>query len=158
WRSWPERAIGRANTRAGVKEALQVFQNLLNESSVAAEATIRLGALKLRTGATAQALDLFTVGESRTRDPFLLYLARFLRGQALERTKQSASAEVAYRDALQAVPGAQSASLSLAALLFARNSRAEAARLLDVNLSGRPQPVDPWRAYADADDRFWPQL
>jgi hypothetical protein len=22
----------------------------------------------------------------------------------------------------------------------------------------QPPPVDPWRTYADADDRFWPEL
>jgi hypothetical protein len=34
----------------------------------------------------------------------------------------------------------------------------EAAALVEASVAGRPPPNDPWRAYAAADDRFWPEL
>ena len=48
--------------------------------------------------------------------------------------------------------------MALATLLFAREQRAEAQRLAVGALSANPQPADPWREYAHADDRFWSEL
>ena len=96
--------------------------------------------------------------ESKTRDPWVIYLARYFKGQALERKKRLDDAERAYRGALAAVPLAQSGSMALASLLFRSGQRSEASRLVDAMLAAHPQPADPWRGYADADDRFWPVL
>jgi hypothetical protein len=66
-------------------------------------------------------------------------------------------AERAYRGALLAVPRAQSATFAVAVLMAKRGERAGAAALVDASLK-TPLAVDPWRAYGDADDRFWPAL
>jgi tetratricopeptide (TPR) repeat protein len=158
WRTWPDRPRGRASGRPGTREAQQVYQNLLTDPAVGSEAAMRLGVLRLRSGAVDAAIDLFNRSDDRTRDPYVLYLARYFKGQALERKKQEADAEHAYRSALSVVPQAQSASIALGALLFRRDARLEASGVVEANLSARPQPVDPWRTYADADDRFWPDL
>ena len=93
-----------------------------------------------------------------SRDRFVTYLAHYFAGQALERLHRPADAETSYRSALVAVPRAQSASFSLAALIAARGSRAEAAALVTESVSASPRPIDPWRVYGEADDRFWPSL
>jgi hypothetical protein len=42
--------------------------------------------------------------------------------------------------------------------LAGRGLRAEAASVIDAALSLNSRPLDPWRAYAEADARFWPVL
>jgi len=169
WRTWPSRRSRGASAQGGagapgmpgmpgMKDAQQAFDALTKDDIVGGEAIVRLAELKLRTGAVDDALNLFDRAESATRDPYVIYLARFLKGQALERQKHAAEALWAYRGALAAVPRAQSASMALAAQLFLTDERAEASAVLNANLSDGPQPVDPWRTFADADDRFWPEL
>lgn len=158
WQTWPDRRGRRDAATGRTHEAQQVFKNLLDDEAVGGEAAMRLGVARLRSGNVNGAIDMFDRAEEWTRDPYVIYLARYFKGRALERKKNMAGAERAYRGALAARPRTQSASMALAALLFRRNQRTEAASVLDANLSARPQPVDPWRTYADADDRFWPQL
>ena len=151
WRLFP------SARRAGLREAQQVFESLLNDSAVGAEASMRLGVLRFRTD-VGPALPLLERADQSTSDPYVQYLARYFQGQALERERQPADAEAAYRAALDTIPRAQSATFALAALLAARGVRGEAAALIDDSLTVKPRPVDPWRTYAEADDRFWPDL
>jgi hypothetical protein len=152
WRTWPRPG------RAGSPEAKRALEALTTDDSVGAEALVRLGDLELRGGSTDDAVTLCDRAETVTRDPYLVYLARFVKGQALERQKNTAEAIQAYRGALAAIPRAQSASIALAALLFLTDRRDEAALVLNANLASGPQPVDPWRTMADGDDRFWPEI
>lgn len=152
WRLFP------SARRPGLREAQQVFTTLRDDPAVGAEASMRLGALQLRAGQITQALPLFDRADRGVADPYVQYLARFFRGQALERQRKAADAESAYRSALDAIPRAQSASFALAALLVQRGARAEAANLVDASLPRQQRPPDPWRTYAEADYRFWPGL
>jgi hypothetical protein len=160
WRSWP--SVGSwpsaRRTTQGTNEAMHLFESLAKDDAVGAEAAVRLGEMRLRLDNPGPALKLFDRADASTRDPYVVYLARFLKGQALERENRAAEAIAAYRAALAAVPRAQSASVALAAQLFLTERRSEAVAALDGNLTGGPQPVDPWRVFADADDRFWPEL
>ncbi len=151
WRTFPSpRALG-------AKEAASVFDDLKENETVGGEASARLGVMQFRLGAYDNALKHFDRADENSRDPYVTYLSRFFRGQSLERLKELAGAERAYRGALLAVPRAQSATFALAALLAQRGERAQAAALVDASLKA-PLAIDPWRAYADADDRFWPSL
>lgn len=151
WRLFPTK-------RAGAAEAQRIFETLRDDESVGAEASVRLGLLLYRNNNVSGAMSLFDAAEQRTREPYVIYLARYLRAQALERQKKTSEAERAYRAALAAVPAAQSASFALAALLSAQSHRADAAQLIDAALTAEPRPLDPWRGYGEADARFWPQL
>jgi predicted Zn-dependent protease len=119
---------------------------------------MRMGATYFRRRNDDRALPLFALTETRTRDPWVIYLARYFKGQLLERRKRSADAERAYRGALAAVPGSQAASVALAALLFRSDRRSEASELITSMLARHPPVADPWRSYAHADDRFWSLL
>ena len=70
-----------------------------------------------------------------------MYLARYFRGQALERQTRPDEAAFAYRGALAAIPGAESASFALSALLAGQGHRAEAAQIVDAAV-GDSHPVD----------------
>jgi tetratricopeptide (TPR) repeat protein len=151
WRLFPTR-------RSGAIEAQKIFESLLGDEIVGAEANVRLGFMALRDNNIAAALPRFDEAETRTREPYVVYLARYFRAQAFEKQKKVADAERAYRGALAVVPGAQSASFALSAILAANGRRAEAAAVVDRALTMNPRPLDPWRAYGEADARFWPEL
>jgi len=141
---------------AGGEEAQAIFDNLKDDPEVGAESRMRLGAIAVRAGQPAQALPHLEEALRTSRDPFVTYLANLFTGQVLERQRDTAGAEAAYRRALDAVPRAQAATFSLAALLAVKGMRAEAASLVSASISA-PLAIDPWRVYGDGDDRFWPE-
>jgi tetratricopeptide (TPR) repeat protein len=151
-------AQGIARDRDLPEDAVQVYQALEKDPDVGGEAMVRLGAMQLRRRSLPDALRNLERAEALTRDPYVIFLARYFKGQAFERQRQPERAEAAYRGAVAAVPKAQSATLALASLVFRNGSRAEAQRLVRDMLAADPPPLDPWRAYIHADDRFWPQL
>jgi hypothetical protein len=147
WR-WPDEAAG-------------AFVSLAGTPAVSGEAAMRLGRLQSvsrNSSNQRNAAETLERAERLTRDPYVVYLARYFKGQLHERRGRLEDAERAYRGAVAAVPHAQSATVALSALLYGRQRRAEAEALTSAMFRARPQPVDPWRAYAHADDRFWPQL
>jgi tetratricopeptide (TPR) repeat protein len=139
-------------------EARSIFDQLKDDEEVGAEATMRLGAVALRRRQFADAVKQLDRADQMTRDACVVYLARFFKGQALERQQRLADAEAAYRGALAVVPHAQSAAVALAALLFKSGQRQESGQIVSEMFAARPQPADPWREYTHADDRFWPRL
>lgn len=138
--------------------AIRAFESVLDDVDVGGEAAMRLGGLHARRGEEEDALEMFERAEARTRDRYVIYLARYFKGQALERASKLADAEGAYRGALATIPQAQSVTIALAALLAKQGHRAEAAQMIDAQLSTTPAPPDPWLGYGAADDRFWPDL
>ena len=138
----------------GFKEAETIFANLKDDPEVGAEAKLRLGAMDVRTNQSVQAIPNLAAAAKTSRDPFVIYLANLFLGQALERQKDAAGAEAAYRRALETVPRAQSATFSLAAVLAAKGARAEAASIISA-ATAAPRPIDPWRIYGEGEHRFW---
>jgi hypothetical protein len=151
-------AQGIARERAWPEEAVTAYEALEHDPDVGGEATMRLGALQLRQRNLSNAFESFDRAEEITRDPYVIFLARYFRGQAHERQRDVDDAEEAYRGAVAAVPHAQSATIALAALVFRDGRRAEAQQLIHQMLAADPRPRDPWRRFVHADDRFWPQL
>ena len=158
WRTWPTTARHSRTAVIGLTQAMSAFERLTRDPIIGAEATVRLGSLRLRGRNLTGAIELFDRVETMTRDRYLIYLARYFRGQAQERQKRPADAERAYRGALATIPKAISATMALAALLARDGRTSEASSLVEAALTASPPPLDPWRAYAAADDRFWPQL
>jgi tetratricopeptide (TPR) repeat protein len=151
-------AYGIANEWNDPLTARGSFTSLQDDVDSGGEATLRLGAMTLRSGDAAGAMALLTKTESLTRDPWVIYLARYFAGQAAERLDRRADALRFYRGALDVMPRAQSASVALASLLFRGGERTEASSVIQTMLADGVLAPDPWRGYADADDRFWPQL
>jgi hypothetical protein len=184
WRTWPQRARWPGSMNASRADAaMTALLALQDEVDIAAEVSLRVGALHLRRREPDEALKRFERVESTTREPYLIYLARFFTAQAFEAkarqakgpeapereapgreapgrdaTRYEAEAARAYRRALATVPHAQSAALPVAAFLFKVDRRAEAYEVVEDALKPDLLRADPWRGYADADDRFWPLL
>lgn len=156
WRTWPAPRYGGWLRQQA--EAMSRLKGLTRDEAVGAEAMLRLGALHARLMRTNDALTALAAVETMTRERYLIYLARYFKGALLERRGYGKDAEAAYRAALDVIPQAQSATLALAALLSIQDRRAEAAALIEAQLATEPQPIDPWRQYGTADDRFWPEL
>lgn len=153
-------------------ESIAAYKALEDHPDLGGEATMRLGAMHARRRTmvsttsmgrripqdASAALSAFERAEALTRDPYVVFLARYFKGQLLEQQKREKDAEAAYRGAVASVPDAPSATIALASLVFRDDRRLEAQRLIAGMLAADPQPVDPWRTYAHADDRFWPRL
>lgn len=156
FQTWPGRhGVPHVRNHAAVAPKLA---ELVRDDAVGAEAAVRMGSLHVRTGRLKEALTILERVETMTRDRYLIYLARYFTGVALEKAGQPDDAEAAYSRALAVIPHAQSATLALAAMLARQDRRAQAEALVEAHLSTRPQPADPWRSYAAGDARFWPEL
>ena len=150
-------AQGIARDRDLPEDAMKAYEALEKDPDVGGEAVMRLGAMLRRKNPSA-AHDLFQKTETLTRDPYVIFLARYFRAQMFEQQKQLKDAEASYRGAVATVPHAQSATLALAALLARDGRRTEAQQLVQAMLARSPAPRDPWRGFMHADDRFWPQI
>ena len=151
-------AQGIAADRDWEPEATQAYSALLSDPIVGGEATMRLGALHMRKGRTDIALHHFERSQTLTRDPYVIYLARYFTGQIFDKQRKYKDAETAYRGAVTAWPNGQAATIALATIVFRDGRRAEAQSLAGAMLLA-PRPLfDPWREYVHADDRFWPRL
>jgi tetratricopeptide (TPR) repeat protein len=148
-------AQGIARFRDWPEDAHVAFAALGDHADLGGEAHVRDADVFLREGKTREALDHLTRAEAQTRDPYLLYLAGYLRGVASLREAAPQQAEAAFRRALAEWPRGQSASASLAALLFDQGRRLEAQAIANAMLDA-PLRLDPVREFVHADDRFWP--
>lgn len=147
-----------ARERPTPNDAARLYTAMLTDQMVGGEAAMRLGALYLRQGRIADALPLFARAELLTRDRDVIYLARFYRGQAMVKLRREADAIAAYRSALDARPGSQSASVGLALILASHDGRAEAQTLMKAVLDKGADYKDPHLEYMHGDERFWPTL
>jgi hypothetical protein len=151
-------AQGIVRDRVWPEDAVQAYSALENDPDVGGEAVMRLAAMRMRSRNPSGALRLFERALELTRDPYVVYLAHYFSGRIYEQQPNLSLAEASYRSAAAAIPNAQSATLALAALLARDRRRAEAQRLVGEMLAANPPPLDPWRRYVHADDRFWPFL
>jgi tetratricopeptide (TPR) repeat protein len=118
---------------------------LAQDPVVGAEAWWRLGYLHWSQGNTAAARAALTSAVSNARDDETRYLANFLLGWTASIAGESTAAIPAFESALQARPGAQSASVVLAALELQRGDAAKADAIARASLD-KPDP-DPWRYF-----------
>jgi len=151
-------AEGIARDRFWLDDAVQAYGALSKDPVVGGEAMMRMGVMFAQRGNATAALTAFDESEALTRDRYVIYLVKYFRGRLAEKQRKNDDAEFAYRGAVAAWPHAQAATISLASLLFQDGRRVEAQELAGAMLQANPQPIDPWREYVHADDRFWPIL
>lgn len=137
-----------------IRRALAALKRAEAFEHVRAEAVLRQAALMAASGRPGEAIPLFEQSETLGGDEWVLYLARLLRGRALEAAGRIAEAEAAYAAALAVRPRARSANLALAALTFARGARNDAA--LATAFDPSADATDPWAQFRYGDYRFWP--
>ena len=138
------------------EEAARRYQDVaLAVESVRAEANIRRAHVHLELKRHDDALLALAKVESQTRDPTLIFLSRLFRGLALEGLGKTTDAAAAFRSALEIGPGAHSATMALATLLFRTGDRAAAAALTSRLVAKNDPRADAWWAYWAGDYRFW---
>jgi tetratricopeptide (TPR) repeat protein len=156
--SWPDdRHRSPRDRNAGLADQIvERFMTAAKHPETQVEARLRLGVLYLRQKHAGNALRQFReAGE--TADAYLRYLLALFEGRALEREDRMPDAIAAYRRALGAAPGAQTAELALAAALARSGSTGEAVEVMRAAVTG-DAAVDPWLLYGQADLRFWPAI
>jgi hypothetical protein len=142
------------NFRVLLRAAVRGYSALLTRPEIGPEAQVRLGALEVYLDQPDLAYRHLDMASQGTSDPVFEYATRFFRGAALTRLGQVQQAEVAFRDALAAIPHAESATMGLAWLLVLNQHRAEADRLTADQLQAGPPSPDPLAAFAEGDARF----
>jgi tetratricopeptide (TPR) repeat protein len=134
------------------------FREAMAYAAVRDEAELRLGFLETRFGDQVRSLQHIRNARMGLQDPELVYLSWLFEGRALATMGREPEAEAAFRAALDISPGAQSATLGLAASLFQRNQVEQSSRLIDEFLKRPQRQIDPWWTYWIGDGRMWPSL
>jgi tetratricopeptide (TPR) repeat protein len=141
----------------GAGDVIRAYTRALDNRTVAGEADLRLSYFDLIADRHNRALDRLAHVEKASADPDLLYLAHLFRGWTLTRMGREPEATAEYRQALDAVPGAGTASLWLAGRLLAEGRRDEADVVIDRSVTS-PAVDDPWRLFGYGDFRLFPSV
>jgi tetratricopeptide (TPR) repeat protein len=135
------------------REAHALYEQARQDPDTALEASVRAAWLSQQTGALDRAVELLGPTPPATADPQIRYLHGFVRGQILRARGDADGAAAAYREALDAWPGAQSANVALMTLLVGRGEPGEAARLAESVQGADRSQLDPWWLYSLGDFR-----
>lgn len=139
-------------------EALVTLEPLTRSPEVAAEAWLRIGLVQFTARDYPAALRAFESAQPIVSEPAIKYLAHVNAGRALEASGRVESAIDEYRKALEIIPGAESATIALSSLLFARDDRKEAIAQLDRVFNTRPGTPDPQRLIGYGSFFRWREL
>jgi tetratricopeptide (TPR) repeat protein len=108
------------------EEATHRFRAALAADPRCHEARVRLGRVLALSKQRKPALDLLAQAGRDAPDSRLRYLARIIAGSIFELEDRWSDADLVYREAIDILPGAQSARLALASLLERAGRRADA--------------------------------
>ena len=139
-------------------DAVIAFEPLTKVADVAAEAWVRTGIMHFTLGDYASALEAFRAAQPIAAERSIKYLAHFYAGRSLEGQSRIDAAIAEYRQALEAVPHAESATIALTGLQFARDEREAAIAQIDRVFNARPGPTDPGRLVGYGSFLHWPAL
>jgi tetratricopeptide (TPR) repeat protein len=145
------------SARLAIRRLIDHLGEFRRDASLNAEADLRIGRLLFVLHEPAQAIAHFDEVFRKTNDPFLVHLAHLFAGRALEQLGDLDRARAAYGESLKVVPGAQAASMLLAARFSTDGRRTDAYAVMQSSFAVDPQPRDPWRLYGYGSYRFWPQ-
>jgi hypothetical protein len=138
-------------------EAVPRFTAAMAFEATRSEAQLRLGNMYAGAGEQMNALKSYQDAQDHAGDRSLMYLARLFTGR-LKLDLDLTGAEKAFRDCLDIVPGAQSATIGLATVRFRQHDQLEATRLVDSALAATEIVADPYWVYWIADAAAWPEI
>jgi tetratricopeptide (TPR) repeat protein len=154
-RAREEMAHAEGEALRAADRAIARFKDAEANETARPEARVRLGHVELRLGRFDAALASWDGVENQTQDRALIYLTHVFRGLAYEGVNRTADARRSYEAALDVSPGAHSAVLRLAALVFRHDRGDEPSQLVDALLHNDDPRRDPWWSYYAGDWRFW---
>lgn len=126
-------------------EAVIALEPLTEVKNVAGEALVRIGVMQFVVGNVEAALRANARAQTVATDPALRFVAYLNAGRALEALRRPHEAARAYRQALEIVPDAESATVALTSLQFMGAERDAAVATIDRVFNRRPGPTDPGR-------------
>jgi VWFA-related protein len=145
-------------TPAQEAEVVSRYEAAMKFPETEPEARTRAARFLYGLGNFARALGLINGATRPPPDPELRYYADLVRGQILRALGRLDEAAAAFRAALAAWPGAQSARVALMTLLTNRGDRDEAGRLAEVAQTASADQFDPWWTYWLGDYKSYPTI
>ena len=149
----------RGRTTAGQEaEILNLYEQAIKFPETAIEARVRAARFLYGMGQFDRGLALLQEITTPAADLELRYFTHLIRGQLLRGAGRPDEAAAAFRAALQAWPGAQSARVALMTLQVVRGNRDEAAALAEEVQVAPTDQYDPWWTYFLGDYRIYPAI
>jgi hypothetical protein len=140
-------------------DILSRYEQALKSPDTASEARVRSARFLYALGQFDRALSVLDPVVTRPPTELeLRYFAHLVHGQILRAVGRLDDAEAAFRAALAAWPGAQSAQIALMTLLVHRGDRAAAATLAEAVQTTSVDQYDPWWMYWLGDYRLYPTI
>jgi Tetratricopeptide repeat len=132
-------------------EILSRYQALMARPETRAEARVRTAWFLYRSTKYSEALELLNDPSLQAGDAAFQYIGAVVRGRTLRALGQFDAAASAFRAALTAWPGGQSARVALMTLVVAHGDRHEAETLAEAIQSASNDVADPWWWYWQGD-------
>ena len=139
-------------------EIVARYEEAMQFADVRIEAHVRAARFLYGLGHFERALALLEGLVVPAGDLEMRYCAFLIRGQILRATGKLDEAAAAFRSALEAWPGAQSARVALMTLHMSRGRRDEAAALADAIQTAPADQYDPWWTYWLGNYRVYPAI
>ena len=145
-------------TAAQEPEILNRYEAAMKFPETAPEARVRAARFLYGLGQVDRGLAMIDGIGAAPADLELRYFAGLVRGQLLRASGRLDEAAAAFRAALTAWPGAQSAHVALMTLSVARGHREEAGALAETVQASPLDQYDPWWTYWLGDYRAYPAV
>jgi tetratricopeptide (TPR) repeat protein len=145
-------------TAAHESEVLNRYEQAIKFPETETEARIRAARYLHGLGQSDRALTMVEGIRGVPSDLEIRYFAHLVRGQVLRTMGRLDDAATAFRAALTAWPGAQSAQVALMTLQAHRGNRDEAATLAEAVQTAPVDQYDPWWMYWLGDYRVYPAI
>ncbi len=139
-------------------DILNRYEEAMKFPETEIEARVRAARFLYGLGQVDRGLALLDGIRTVPPDLELRYFAQLVRGQLLRASGRLDDAAAAFRAALVAWPGAQSARVALMTLSMSRGNRAEAASLAEAVQMAAVDQYDPWWTYWLGDYRAYPSV
>ena len=139
-------------------EILRRYGEAMKFPETEVEARVRAARFLYGLGQFDRGLALLGPIKTPPSDLEVRYFGHVVRGQLLRASGRYDEAAAAFRDALTAWPGAQSARIALMTLLVNRGNRDEAAALAEAVQTAPADQYDPWWTYWLGDYRSFPAV
>lgn len=143
---------------ARARPVLALYEAASDHPDTAFEARVRAAWLLDRVGQFEEGLRVLDRSTAPSPDPYVRYLGELVRGHLCRALGRRVDAEAAFRRALGAWPGAQSARVALMTTLLDRGDSAGATALADDVQANAPDEFDPWWGYWLGDYRDYLDL
>ena len=145
-------------TAAQEPEILNRYEQAMKFPETEPEARVRAARFLYGLGQFDRGLAMLDGIKASPADLELRYFASLIRGQLLRARARMDEAAAAYRAALAAWPGAQSAQVALMTLAVVRGNREEAGALAETIQMAAVDQYDPWWTYWLGDYRAYPAV